>query len=82
MKAFSVPQASVAAAFLLPDVVTLEIVMKNAKGTVGTIRATSSTGIQKSLRGETFRSRTKIPSAYFDLVGMQNAVEPTPSPSP
>ena len=77
-----ITQASVAAAFLLPDVVTLEIVMKNAAGTVGTIRATSSTGIQKSLRGETFRSRTKIPSAYFDLVGMQNAVEPTPSPSP
>ena len=77
-----ITQASVAAAFLLPDVVTLEIVTKNATGTVGTIRATSSTGIQKSLRGETFRSRTKIPSAYFDLVGMQNAVEPTPSPSP
>ena len=77
-----ITQASVAAAFLLPDVVTLEIVMKNATGTVGTIRATSSAGIQKSLRGETFRSRTKIPSAYFDLVGMQNAVEPTPSPSP
>ena len=78
----TITQSSVAAAFLLPDVVTLEIVTKNATGTVGTIRATSSTGIQKSLRGETFRSRTKIPSAYFDLVGMQNAVEPTPSPSP
>ena len=78
----TITQASVAAAFLLPDVVTLEIVTKNATGTVGTIRATSSTGIQKSLRGETFRSRTKIPSAYFDLVSMQNAVEPTPSPSP
>jgi len=78
----TITQASVAAAFLLPDVVTLEIVTKNATGTVGTIRATSSTGIQKSLRGETFRSRTKIPSAYFDLIGMQDAVEPTPSPSP
>ena len=78
----TITQGSVAAAFLLPDVVTLEIVMKNATGTVATIKATSSTGIQKSLRGETFRSRTKIPSAYFDLVGMQNAVEPTPSPSP
>jgi SpoIID/LytB domain protein len=78
----TITQASVAAAFLLPDVVTLEIVTRNATGTVGTIRATSSTGIQKSLRGETFRSRTKIPSAYFELVGMQNAVEPTPSPSP
>jgi SpoIID/LytB domain protein len=78
----SVTQASVALAFALPDVATLEIVSKNASGTVGLIRATSTTGVQKTLRGETFRSRTKIPSAYFDLVGMQNAVEPTPSPSP
>jgi hypothetical protein len=66
----TVTQASVAAAFALPDVVTLEVVMKNTTGTVATIKATSSTGIQKSLRGETFRSRTKIPSAYFDLIGM------------
>jgi len=78
----SVTQASVALAFALPDVATLEIVSKNASGTVGLIRATSTTGVQKTLRGETFRSRTKIPSAYFDLVGVQNAVEPTPTPSP
>ena len=78
----TITQASVAAAFVLPDVVTLEILSKNASGTVATIRATSSTGVVKTLRGETFRSRTVIPSAYFDLVGMQNAVEPTPSPSP
>ena len=78
----TITQSAVAAAFELPDVTLLEIVSKNVSGTVGTIRATSSTGIQKSLRGETFRSRTKIPSAYFDLVGMQNVVEPTPSPSP
>jgi peptidoglycan hydrolase-like amidase len=78
----TVSQAAVAAAFVLPDVVKLEIVMKNTSGTVATIKATSSSGVQKSLRGETFRSRTKIPSAYFDLVGVQNAVEPTPSPSP
>ena len=78
----TITQASVAAAFVLPDVVNLEIVMKNTSGTVATIKATSSAGIQKSLSGETFRSRTKIPSAYFNLVGVQNAVEPTPSPSP
>jgi SpoIID/LytB domain protein len=78
----TITQSSVAAAFLLPDVVSLEIIMKNSTGTVGTIKATSSAGVQKSLRGETFRSRTKIPSAYFDLVGVQNTVEPTPSPSP
>lgn len=78
----SVTQASAALAFALPDVVTLEIVSRNLSGTVGMIRATSSAGVQKTLRGETFRSRTRIPSAYFDLVGVQNAVEPTPSPSP
>jgi SpoIID/LytB domain protein len=78
----TITQSSVAAAFLLPDVVSLEIIMKNSTGTVGTIKATSSAGVQKILRGETFRSRTKIPSAYFDLVGVQNTVEPTPSPSP
>ena len=77
----TITQVAVAAAFALPDVVTLEVVMKNTSGTVATIRATSSAGIQKSLRGETFRSRTKIPSAYFDLVGVQNAVEATPGPS-
>ena len=77
-----ITQSSVAAAFALPDVISLEIVLKNTTGTVATIKATSSKGIQKSLRGETFRSRTKIPSAYFDLVSMQDAVEPTPSPSP
>lgn len=78
----TVTQATVAAAFALPDVISLEIVGRNASGTVAMIRATSSAGVVKSLRGETFRSRIVIPSAYFDLVGVQNAVEPTPSPSP
>ncbi|CAB4716423.1 unannotated protein [freshwater metagenome] len=68
----SISQTSVAAAFLLPDVLTLEIVSRNESGTVAIIRATSSAGVQISLRGETFRSRTKIPSAYFDLVSVQN----------
>jgi len=66
----TVTQAVVAAEFALPDVVTLEILTRNESGTVGYIRATSSSGVQSTLRGETFRSRTKIPSAYFDLVGM------------
>ena len=68
----SVPQALVASAFLLPDVLSLEVLTRNDSGTVGQIRATSSTGVQVTLRGETFRSRAKIPSAYFDLVGVQN----------
>ena len=67
-----VSQSVVAAAFLLPDVVSLEILTINESGTVGQIQATSSTGVQAVLRGETFRSRTKIPSAWFTLVGVQN----------
>jgi SpoIID/LytB domain protein len=77
----SITQSIVATAFLLPDVVNLEILTRNPSGTVGMIRATASNGRQISIRGETFRSRTKIPSAYFNLVGVQNAVEPAPSPS-
>ena len=68
----TVTQSVIAAAFLLPDVVTLEVLSRNESGTVGQIRATSSTGVQFTIRGETFRSRTKIPSAYFDLVNVQN----------
>ena len=77
----SITQSITAAAFLLPDVINLEILSRNPSGTVGMIRATASNGKQVSIRGETFRSRAKIPSAYFDLVGVQNTVEPTPSPS-
>ena len=68
----TISQAIVATAFALPDVVTLEVISRNESGTVGQILATSSMGIQVALRGETFRSRTKIPSAYFDLVDVQN----------
>jgi peptidoglycan hydrolase-like amidase len=77
----TVTQSLTAAAFLLPDVVTLEVLNRNTSGTVAMIRATSSKGKQVSIRGETFRSRTKIPSAYFNLVGVQETVEPAPSPS-
>ena len=82
----TITQSAVAIAFALSDVMQLEVIAKTASGSVARIKATSSTGVAVTLRGETFRSRTKIPSAYFVLVGvlidMQNAVEPTPSPSP
>ena len=68
----SVSQEIIAAAFLLPDVTTLEIVSRNSTGTVGVIKGISSAGVEVLLRGETFRSRTKIPSAWFDLVSVQN----------
>ena len=67
-----VPQSVMAAAFILSDVVSLEILGVNESGTVAQIQATSSTGVKVALRGETFRSRTKIPSAWFSLVSVQN----------
>lgn len=67
-----VSQEVIALAFLLPDVTKLEIVSRNTTGTVGIIKAVSSAGVEAVLRGETFRSRTKIPSAWFELVSVQN----------
>ena len=66
--AATVEQRVVAAAFLLPDVVKLEILNRNVSATVGQIQATSSNGKTAILRGEIFRSRAKIPSAWFNLV--------------
>lgn len=65
----SVEQNVIATAFLLPDIITLEIVSRNTAGAVTYIKGTSSNGSTKLLRGDTFRSRVKIPSPYFTLVG-------------
>jgi SpoIID/LytB domain protein len=64
----SADQAVVAAAFLLPDIITLEIISRNTAGAVTYIKGTSSNGSTKLLRGDTFRSRVKIPSPYFSLL--------------
>lgn len=58
----------IANAFGLPDIANLKVVAKNETGTVAKIVATSSDGRKISLRGETFRSRAKIPSAWFSIV--------------
>lgn len=60
-------QALVAAAFGLPDVISLEVITRNQAGAVTSIKGTSSTGGTKILRGDTFRSRAKLPSAWFSL---------------
>jgi SpoIID/LytB domain protein len=65
-------QELVAKAFLLPNVVSLEILSRNQAGAVTYIAATSSEGVTKKLRGDTFRSRAKLPSPWFTLVGVQN----------
>jgi len=65
-------QELVAKAFLLPNVVSLEILSRNQAGAVTFIAATSSDGVIKKLRGDTFRSRAKLPSPWFSLVSVQN----------
>ena len=65
-------QELVAKAFLLPNVVSLEILARNQAGAVTSIAGTSSDGVTKRLRGDTFRSRAKLPSAWFNLVGVEN----------
>jgi SpoIID/LytB domain protein len=65
-------QELVARAFLLPNVVSLEILSRNQAGAVTYIAATSSEGVTKKIRGDTFRSRAKLPSPWFTLVSVQN----------
>ncbi len=66
----SIAQDVIAKAFLLPDVLTLEIISRNEAGAVTFIAATSSTGVTKKIRGDTFRSRVKLFSPWFSLVGV------------
>ena len=65
-------QELVAQAFLLPNIVSLEILSRNQAGAVTYIAATSSEGVTKKIRGDTFRSRAKLPSPWFWLVSVQN----------
>ena len=64
-----IPQSVIAASFALSDVATLQVLSMNPAGTVAMIQATSSTGVTAELRGETFRSRSKLPSAWFSIIG-------------
>jgi hypothetical protein len=63
-----VPQSIIAAAFLLPDIASLQVLSLNPAGTVGQIQATSTSGVTTILAGETFRSRSKLPSAWFSIL--------------
>ena len=63
----TVAQSLIAQAFGLSDVQSLTIVSTNETGTVAKIEAQSSAGKKVQLRGETFRSRAKIPSAWFSI---------------
>lgn len=63
----TISQQVVAAAFLLPDVQKVRIISESPTGTVVRIQGISSTGKKVTIKGETFRSRTKLPSAWFEL---------------
>lgn len=72
-----IPQSVLATAFGLPDVVSVKIVTLNETGTVKVIEAISSKGKKVKLSGETFRSRSKLPSTWFsltneELISVQN----------
>ena len=60
----STTQALVASAFGLPNVVSLEIISRNAAGAVTWINGTSQDGVTELLRGDRFRSRAKLPSPW------------------
>ena len=62
-----ISQAVIAQAFALPDVISLTVLSNNPAGSVALIQAISSDGSFAVLRGETFRSRSKLPSAWFSL---------------
>ncbi len=61
----SAKQEVVAAAFGLPNVVQLEVITRNSAGAVTWIKGTSAEGVTMMLRGDTFRSRAKLPSPWF-----------------
>jgi SpoIID/LytB domain protein len=61
----SASQQLIATAFALPNVATLEVISRNSAGAVTWIKGTSLDGVSQVLRGDTFRSRAKLPSPWF-----------------
>ena len=62
-----ITQSVLATSFGLPDVVSVKILTLNETGTVKVIEGKSSAGKKVKLSGETFRSRSKVPSTWFSL---------------
>ena len=79
----SVDQAAAAAAFSLPDVLSLKIRTRNLSGTVKFIVATSSTGVERELTGGAFANKVRLPSAWFDFAGATGAIgQPSTTTTP
>jgi len=62
-----VAQSVLATSFGLSDVISVKVLSLNQTGTVKVIEAKSHTGKKVQLSGETFRSKCKLPSAWFAL---------------
>jgi SpoIID/LytB domain protein len=60
-----ISQSVLATAFGLPDVVSVKVLSLNETGSVKLIEGKSSAGKKVKLSGETFRSRSKLPSTWF-----------------
>jgi len=72
-----IAQSVLVTAFGLPDVASVKVLSLNETGSVKLIEGRSSAGNKFKLSGETFRSRTKLPSTWFApssevLVGVQS----------
>ena len=68
-------QQSVAAAFGLPDVVTVGVTSRQSSGTALVMQATSSTGATSTISGAAFRRAMELPSLWMW------AITPTPAPT-
>lgn len=77
----TVSQTVLAAAFGLPDVVYIQQSGLHDNTTLLRMSGTSSEGKISTITGEQFRSRTKLPSAWFEIVG-PTIIDASPSPSP
>ena len=76
-----IPQSVVATIFGLNDVVFIEVLGLHDSASQLKIAGTSSSGNRVVITGEQFRSRTKLPSAWFKVVGPE-IIDASPSPTP
>ena len=62
---FTKDQAAVAAAFGLPDVVSIDLSQRTEGGAVKTATATSTSGTKSTISGNTLRSKLSLPGAWI-----------------
>jgi len=77
----TVSQQVLANTFGLPDVVYLSMTGLHDNSQLLKVIATSSDGRVVTITGEQFRSRTGLPSPWFEIVG-PTIIDASPSPSP